>query len=119
MTLGLCILAITPLVSLYTLDIRRLYPGYLIWVRSLVRLVLAVGLFICGRERLSGNRRGISEELRRVDSMPREAKLFASSSGSVVRGYLKFRANITPVGYAMRERRVNAWSRRLFARSVC
>src|SRR5947208_16394278 len=37
--------------------------------------------------------------------MPREAKLFASSSGSVVRGYLKFRANITPVGYAMRERR--------------
>jgi len=28
--------------------------------------------------------------------MPREAKLFASSSGSVVRGYLKFRANITP-----------------------
>ena len=35
MTLGLCILAITPLVSLYTLDIRRLYPGYLIWVRSL------------------------------------------------------------------------------------
>jgi hypothetical protein len=28
--------------------------------------------------------------------MPREAKLFASSSGAVVRGYLKFRANITP-----------------------
>jgi hypothetical protein len=28
--------------------------------------------------------------------MPREAKLFVSSSGSVVRGYLKFRANITP-----------------------
>jgi len=27
---GLCILAITPLLSLYTLDIRRLYPGYLI-----------------------------------------------------------------------------------------
>ncbi len=25
---GLCILAITPLLSLYTLDIRRLYPGY-------------------------------------------------------------------------------------------
>jgi len=45
MTLGLCILAITPLVSLYTLDIRRLYPGYLIWVRSLVRLVLAGGLY--------------------------------------------------------------------------
>ena len=50
MTLGLCILAITPLVSLYTLDIRRLYPGYLIWVRSLVRLVLA-GVLYCLRPR--------------------------------------------------------------------
>ncbi len=28
--------------------------------------------------------------------MPREAKLFLSSSGSVIRGFLKFRANITP-----------------------
>jgi hypothetical protein len=28
--------------------------------------------------------------------MPREAKLFASSSGSVVRGFLKFQANIPP-----------------------
>ena len=28
--------------------------------------------------------------------MPRQAKLFSSSAGSVVRGYLKFRANITP-----------------------
>jgi hypothetical protein len=28
--------------------------------------------------------------------MPREAKLFASSSGSALRGYLKFRANIPP-----------------------
>lgn len=45
MTLGLCILAITPLMSLYTLDVRRLYPVYLIWVRSLVRLVLAGGLY--------------------------------------------------------------------------
>ncbi len=50
MTLGLCILAITPLVSLYTLDIRRLYPAYLIWVRSLVRLVLA-GVLYCLRPR--------------------------------------------------------------------
>src|SRR5437899_5719898 len=119
MTLGLCILAITPLVSLYTLDIRRLYPGYLIWVRSLVRLVLA-GVLYCLRPReTQWKPADISEELRRVDSMPREAKLFASSSGSVVRGYLKFRANITPVGYAMRERLVNGWSRRLLARSVC
>jgi hypothetical protein len=28
--------------------------------------------------------------------MPREAKLFSSSAGSAVRGYLKFRANIPP-----------------------
>jgi hypothetical protein len=42
---GLCILAVTPLLSLYALDIRRLYPGYLIWGRSLVRLVLAAVLF--------------------------------------------------------------------------
>jgi hypothetical protein len=28
--------------------------------------------------------------------MPREAKLFVSSAGSAVRGYLKFRANIPP-----------------------
>ena len=42
---GLCILAITPLLSLYTLEIRRLYPGYMIWGRSLVRLALAALLF--------------------------------------------------------------------------
>jgi len=28
--------------------------------------------------------------------MPREARPFTSSAGSVVRGYLKFRANIPP-----------------------
>ena len=28
--------------------------------------------------------------------MPREARLFTSSAGSVVRGYLRFRANIPP-----------------------
>ena len=28
--------------------------------------------------------------------MPREAKLFTSSSGSAVRGFFKFRANIPP-----------------------
>ena len=43
--LGLCILTITPLLSLYTLDIRRPYPGYIIWGRSLVRLALAALLF--------------------------------------------------------------------------
>jgi len=53
--LGLCILAITPLLSLYTLDIRRLYPGYLIWGRSLIRLALAAVLyFLRPRETLRG-----------------------------------------------------------------
>jgi hypothetical protein len=42
---GLCVLAVTPLLSLYTLDIRGLYPAYLIWGRSVVRLVLAALLF--------------------------------------------------------------------------
>ena len=52
---GLCILAITPLLSLYTLDVRRLYPGYLIWGRSLIRLALAALLyFLRPRETLRG-----------------------------------------------------------------
>jgi len=38
---GVCVLAITPLLSLYTLDLRRLYPAYLIWGRSVVRLAVA------------------------------------------------------------------------------
>jgi hypothetical protein len=42
---GLVLLAVTPLISLETLDIRRLYPGYIIWSRSLVRLALAALLF--------------------------------------------------------------------------
>jgi hypothetical protein len=45
MTAGLCILAVTPVISLYTLDVQRLYPGYLIWARSLVRLALAGVLY--------------------------------------------------------------------------
>ena len=42
---GLCILAISSLLSLYTRDIRRLHPGYLIWGRSLIRLALAAALY--------------------------------------------------------------------------
>jgi len=45
MAAGLCILALTPLISLYTLDVRRLYPVYLIWGRSLGRLALAGVLY--------------------------------------------------------------------------
>jgi hypothetical protein len=40
-SVGLCILAVTPLVSLYTSDLGRLYAGHLIWGRSIVRLALA------------------------------------------------------------------------------
>src|ERR1700693_5530032 len=42
---GFCVLAFTPLWSLYTLDMRQLFPSYLIWGRSLVRLALAALLF--------------------------------------------------------------------------
>jgi hypothetical protein len=42
---GLVVLAITPLVSLVTLDVERLYPAWMIWSRSVVRLVLAALLF--------------------------------------------------------------------------
>ena len=31
---GLVILAVTPLLSFYTVDIQRIYPGHLIWGRS-------------------------------------------------------------------------------------
>ena len=52
---GLVILAITPLLSLYTLDIRRIYPSYLIWGRSLVRLAIAALLYLLKpREKSSG-----------------------------------------------------------------
>ena len=42
---GLCVLAVTPLLSLWTTEIRTLYPAYLIWGRSVVRLVVAAVLF--------------------------------------------------------------------------
>ena len=51
---GLCILAITPLLSLKMLDLDSLYPGYLIWGRSLIRLAIAALLFYARpRETLS------------------------------------------------------------------
>src|SRR5258708_37161083 len=43
---GLCVLAITPLLSLYTLDMRQIFPSYLILVRSLVHLELGTHLFL-------------------------------------------------------------------------
>ena len=41
LVVGLIVLAITPLLSLYALDIRRVYPSHLVWGRSVVRLVFA------------------------------------------------------------------------------
>jgi len=41
LAVGLCILAFTPLVSRWMLDIQRIYPGHLIWARSVLRLALA------------------------------------------------------------------------------
>ncbi len=42
---GLCILSVTPLVSLWTTDIRSIYPAYLVWGRSVVRLAIAAFLY--------------------------------------------------------------------------
>ncbi len=42
---GLVILAVTPLFSLYTVDIQRIYPGHLIWGRAAIRLVFAAFFF--------------------------------------------------------------------------
>ena len=41
----LCILALTPLLSLGMTDIRSIYPGYLLWGRSAMRLAVAALLY--------------------------------------------------------------------------
>jgi hypothetical protein len=46
-------MAVTPLVSLYTSDLSRLYPTYLVWGRSFVRLALA-GVLYYWRPRRTG-----------------------------------------------------------------
>jgi len=42
---GLLVLTITPLLSLRTLDVQRIYPGHLVWGRSVIRLALAAFFF--------------------------------------------------------------------------
>ena len=42
---GLCILAVTPLLSLSMTDIRGMYPAYLLWGRSVMRLAIAALLY--------------------------------------------------------------------------
>jgi hypothetical protein len=43
-TIGFCVLAITPLIARAMLPLREIYPDYLVWGRSVVRLVMA-GVF--------------------------------------------------------------------------
>lgn len=42
---GLCILSVTPLLSLWGTDIRSIYSAYLLWGRSVVRLAIAALLY--------------------------------------------------------------------------
>ncbi len=51
---GLCVLALTQLLSIYTTDIQRLYPTHLLWVRPILRLVVAALLvYLRPREGMS------------------------------------------------------------------
>jgi len=53
---GLCVLTVTPILSLATLDIRRFSPGYFVWGRSVVRFGIAVLLFyLRPRKSVGGN----------------------------------------------------------------
>ena len=42
---GLCILAVAPLLSLWMTDIGSIYPAYFLWGRSAVRLAIAALLY--------------------------------------------------------------------------
>jgi uncharacterized BrkB/YihY/UPF0761 family membrane protein len=42
---GLCVLALTQLLSLYTTDVQQLYPHHLLWGRPIVRLLVAALFF--------------------------------------------------------------------------
>jgi hypothetical protein len=57
-------------------------------------------LKVVGRRKLLGNQKRagavVDDTHREVGVMPREAKLFLSSSGSAARAFLRFRANIPP-----------------------
>jgi hypothetical protein len=44
-SVGLCILAVTPLLSYRMLEVQKIYPGHLVWGRSLIRLALAAVLY--------------------------------------------------------------------------
>jgi hypothetical protein len=44
-SVALCILAVTPLLSYRMLEVQKIYPGHLVWGRSLIRLALAAVLY--------------------------------------------------------------------------
>lgn len=59
---GLCILAVTPLLSLWMTDIRSLYPAHLLWGRSVVRLQWRLSSIGYGHGTSTGNLSEISED---------------------------------------------------------
>lgn len=59
---GLCILALTPLLSLWMTDIQSIYPGYLLWGRSAVRFAVAALLYWLRPRHVHWDLSGISEE---------------------------------------------------------
>ena len=59
---GLCILSVTPLLSLWGTDIRSIYPAYLLWGRWVVRLAIAALLYWLKPRRRAGNLSEIFED---------------------------------------------------------
>ena len=59
---GLCILALTPLLSLWTTDIRSMYPAYLLWGRCAVRSAIAALLYWLRPREVRWEPPGFSEE---------------------------------------------------------
>jgi len=54
---GLCIAAVTSVISLYTFDASRLYPASIVWGHSLLRLSMAALLFYVQRHGGNHHRR--------------------------------------------------------------
>jgi hypothetical protein len=59
---GLCVLAVTPLLSLWMTDIGSIYLAYFLWGRSAVRLAIAALVYCYARGMCTGNPSEISEE---------------------------------------------------------
>ena len=59
---GLGILALTPLLSFYTLDIQKIYPGHPVWGRSVVRLAIAALLYFLKPRRIGKSKSRVRHE---------------------------------------------------------